>query len=164
MEPWTVIKKALPQCGSDASSCPGPYPTVAGPDFHVGCRLGKELFALYFATADAHTVMGCHQKSFIILVVWRWHQLLSRSLPNSRLSQVSRRLGRELFTLPSYLLIKSSRIRFLTLMGIIPYYARAGYFSVLCPCSVLGCLGKEMILYCTDHRSGEALHALVYGP
>ena len=41
------------------------------------------------------------QKMLIVLVVWWWHQLLSDSLPNGTLSRVSRRLGRELFTLPS---------------------------------------------------------------
>ena len=46
--------------------------------------------------------MDCSQKSFIILVVWRRHQLLSRSLPNGSLSRVSHRLWREPFTLPSY--------------------------------------------------------------
>ena len=49
-----------------------------------------------------HGAMSCDQESFIILVVWQWHQLLSRSLPNGCLSWVSRRLGRELFTLPLY--------------------------------------------------------------
>ena len=28
------------------SSCPGPYPTAACPEFHLGCRLGRELFTL----------------------------------------------------------------------------------------------------------------------
>ena len=37
----------------------------------------------------------------IILLVWWWHQLLSGSLPNGRLSRVSRRLGRKILTLPS---------------------------------------------------------------
>ena len=46
MEPWTAIKKGLPQCGGDTSSCPGPYPTAACPEFHIGCRLGRELFTL----------------------------------------------------------------------------------------------------------------------
>ena len=48
--------------------------------------------------------MGCNQKSFTILVVWRWRQPMSGSLPNGRLSRVSRRLDQELFSLPSYLL------------------------------------------------------------
>ena len=26
MEPWTAIKKTLPQCDSETNSCPGPYP------------------------------------------------------------------------------------------------------------------------------------------
>ena len=47
--------------------------------------------------------MGCDQNSFIILIVWQWHQLLSRSLPNGHLSQISCRLGWELFTLPLYI-------------------------------------------------------------
>ena len=34
--------------------------------------------------------MGCDQESFTL--VWRWHQLLSGSLPNGRVSRVSRRL------------------------------------------------------------------------
>ena len=27
-------------------SCPGPYPTVVYPEFHIGCRLDQELFIL----------------------------------------------------------------------------------------------------------------------
>ena len=50
--------------------------------------------------------MGCAKKAFIILVVWRWHQLLSDSLPNGRLSCVSGRLGRKLFRPPSYILLR----------------------------------------------------------
>ena len=52
---------------------------------------------------DAHGAIGCVQKNFIMLTVWRWHQLLFGSLPYVRLSRVSRRLGWELFTLPSYI-------------------------------------------------------------
>ena len=47
--------------------------------------------------------MGCEQKSFIILVVWRWHQLLFYSLSKGCLSWVACRRGRELFRSPSYL-------------------------------------------------------------
>ena len=38
MEPWTATKKVLSysQCGGDTSSSPGPYPTAACPEFHVG--------------------------------------------------------------------------------------------------------------------------------
>ena len=31
------IKKALPPCGGDTSFCPGPYPTAACPQCHIGC-------------------------------------------------------------------------------------------------------------------------------
>ena len=41
MEPWAVTKKGLHKCGSDTSSCPGPYPTAACPKFQVGYRLGQ---------------------------------------------------------------------------------------------------------------------------
>ena len=34
------------QCGGDTSSCPGPYPTTACAEFHIGSRLGRELFTL----------------------------------------------------------------------------------------------------------------------
>ena len=44
MEPWDATKKAFQQCVGDTSSCPGHYPTAAFPEFHVGCRLGRELF------------------------------------------------------------------------------------------------------------------------
>ena len=44
--------------------------------------------------------MGCDQES--LTRVWRWHQLLFGSLPNGRLSWVSRRLGWEMFPFPSY--------------------------------------------------------------
>jgi len=46
MAPWTVIKKALRQCGSDTSSCRSLYPTATYPEFKIGCRLGWELFTL----------------------------------------------------------------------------------------------------------------------
>jgi hypothetical protein len=70
MDPWAAIKKASQECGGDNSSCPGPYSTAACPEFHIGYRLGRELFTLPYATPDAHGAMGCDQKSFIILV-WR---------------------------------------------------------------------------------------------
>ena len=60
------------------------------------------IFKCPHAAVDDHEATDCDQKSFIILVGWRRHQLLSHSLPNSRLSRVSQRLGLELFTLPSY--------------------------------------------------------------
>ena len=77
---------------------------VPCPEFHIGSRLAWELFTLPYAAANVYGAMGCDQKNFIILVVWRWHQLLSKSLPNCCLSWVSCRLGQELFTLPLYLL------------------------------------------------------------
>ena len=46
MEPWTTIKKALPQCGGDTNSCPDPYPMVACPQCHISCWLDQELFTL----------------------------------------------------------------------------------------------------------------------
>ena len=51
---------------------------------------------------DAHGAMDCNQKSFIILEVWQWCQLLFNSLSKGRLSRVSRKLGRKLFGPPSY--------------------------------------------------------------
>ena len=54
--------------------------------------------------ADVHGAMGSDQKCFIILLVWQWHWLVSGSLSNDRLSRVSRRVGRELFILLSYIL------------------------------------------------------------
>ena len=41
-----------------------------------------------YAAADAHEAMGCGQKSFIIFVMWRWHQLLFDSLSKGRSSRV----------------------------------------------------------------------------
>ena len=104
MEPWAATKKDLHQCGGDTSSCLGPYPMAACPEFYIGCRLGREIFTLPLCCHRCpRRIMGCDYKSFVILVVWRWHQLLSGTLPNGRLSRVSRRIGRELFTLPSYI-------------------------------------------------------------
>ena len=45
LTPWIhglrpATKKALHLCVDDTSSCSDPYPTVACPEFHVGCRLG----------------------------------------------------------------------------------------------------------------------------
>ena len=36
IDPRTVTKEALHQCGNDFSSCPGPYPTPTCPEIHVG--------------------------------------------------------------------------------------------------------------------------------
>ena len=41
MAPWTAIKKPLPQCGGDTSSCPNPYPMGACPEFHIGCKMSQ---------------------------------------------------------------------------------------------------------------------------
>ena len=46
MLPWAATKKDLHWCGGDTSSCLGPYTMAACPEFHVGCRLGQELFTL----------------------------------------------------------------------------------------------------------------------
>ena len=46
MEPWTVVKKALPKCGGDTSYSLGPNPMAACPEFYIGCRIGRELFPL----------------------------------------------------------------------------------------------------------------------
>ena len=46
MAPWAANKKPFHYCGGDTSSCPGPYPTTLCPEFHVNCRLGRELFTL----------------------------------------------------------------------------------------------------------------------
>ena len=62
----------------------------------------SEIFPMFFKSCpNVHGAMGCDQKSCIILLVWRWHQLLSEFQHNGRFSRVSRRLGREIFTLPS---------------------------------------------------------------
>ena len=109
---WQVLGLAYNQCetrdkqplGSDLdrSSCHchasvklfwsqpiAPWKTAACHEFLVSCRLGWELSTCLYASTDAHGVMGCDEESFIILIVWQWHQLLSGSLPNGRLSQVS---------------------------------------------------------------------------
>ena len=39
-------RKLHQEYGSDISPCPGFYPTAACPEFHIGCRLGREIFAL----------------------------------------------------------------------------------------------------------------------
>ena len=36
MDSWAAIKKVSQECGGDTSFCPGPYPTAACPEFHVG--------------------------------------------------------------------------------------------------------------------------------
>ena len=46
LDPWAAIKKASQECRGDTSSCPGPYPTAPCSEFHIGCRLGRELFTL----------------------------------------------------------------------------------------------------------------------
>jgi hypothetical protein len=77
---------------------------VACHEFSVCCRLGQEHFTLRVC---CHWFPWSHglrlKKAFIMLIVLWWHQFLSDSLPIGRLSQVSRRLGQELFTLLSYI-------------------------------------------------------------
>jgi hypothetical protein len=46
IEPWNVMKKALPQCGGDTSSCSDPYPMAACPQCLISCWLDRELFTL----------------------------------------------------------------------------------------------------------------------
>ena len=46
--------------------------------------------SIWVCCRSVHWSIGCDQESFTL--VWRWHKLLSRSLPNSRLSRVSHRL------------------------------------------------------------------------
>ena len=60
MEPWPATKKALHQCEGDTSSCPGPYPTAACPEFHISCSLGREFSPCLYAAAVAHGAMGCY--------------------------------------------------------------------------------------------------------
>jgi len=36
MEPWAATNKALSYCDGDTSPCPGPYPTAAYSEFHIG--------------------------------------------------------------------------------------------------------------------------------
>ena len=36
----------MAQCGGDISSWLGPYPIAACPEFHISCRLGRELFTM----------------------------------------------------------------------------------------------------------------------
>ena len=67
--------------------------------FQVICRLGRELFTLPVCCRRCPWSHGLWPKK-LILIVWWWHQLLSDFLPNGRLSLVSHRLVRELFTLP----------------------------------------------------------------
>ena len=40
MDQWAATKKVLHQCGGDISSCPGPYPSAACPEFHLLQLLG----------------------------------------------------------------------------------------------------------------------------
>ena len=42
MDPWDVSKKALHQCSGNTSSCLGPYPLAACPEFHVGYKHSRD--------------------------------------------------------------------------------------------------------------------------
>ena len=64
------------------------------------CRLDQELFTLPVCYRRCPWSHGLWTKKIYHKIVWRWHQLLSRSLPNGHLFRVSCGLGRELFTLP----------------------------------------------------------------
>ena len=103
LSPWIrgLQPKKFHHTRSDTISCLSPYQTIPCPKFHIGCRLGWELFTLPYAAIDAHGVMGCDQKkNIIILVVWQWHQLPTQ---RTLVSWVSCRRGMELFTLPLYI-------------------------------------------------------------
>jgi hypothetical protein len=65
MDPWAATKNASKECGGDIS-CPGPYPTAACPEFHISCRLGRELFTLPLAAVEAHGVMSCIKLQIIL--------------------------------------------------------------------------------------------------
>ena len=86
----------------DTSSCPGPYPTAACPKFHVGCRPGRELFTLPICCHQCPWSHGLQPKKFYHTLSVTVTPAPVGSLPNGRLFRVSRRLGRELFTFPSY--------------------------------------------------------------
>ena len=73
-------------CDSDTSSCLGLYLMGTCSKFHIGFRLDRELLPCPCMLPVVHGAMGYDEESFII--VWWWHQLLSRSLPNGRLSRV----------------------------------------------------------------------------
>ena len=99
-------------------SCSGPYPMTACPKFHVGCRLGQELFAPVewrpeqdlvlvllphyckydYATADVVRAMGCGHKSFTL--VWQCTISCSGPYPMAACPEfhVGCRLGQDLFT------------------------------------------------------------------
>ena len=101
MDPLAATKKGLHKYGGDTSSCPGPYPMAACPEFHLGCRLGrysiptnKQYKILIITTI---TLPICCPVS---MEPWAVTKSLSRFLPNGHLSRVSCRLGQELFTLP----------------------------------------------------------------
>ena len=64
--------------------------------------------------------MGWDQKSFIILVVWRWHQLLSDSLSKCRLSRVSRSIREDFY--PNQLFRKTKQGKNFSIEGTGVYY------------------------------------------
>ena len=83
--------------------------------------------------------MGCDQESFIILILWGWHQLLSGSLPNGCMSWVSHRLGQEFFTLPLYTELKFficyQMLKFLISSNCISWqlYDGHGHYQLIAP-------------------------------
>ena len=63
MEPWARTKKAL-QYSGDTSSCLGPYLTAACLEFHIGCRLGRELLPWPYAAPRCPCSHGLWPKKF----------------------------------------------------------------------------------------------------
>ena len=71
MAPWTsaaTCECALYLCGSDTSSWLGSYATAACPEFHVGCRLGRELFTLPLAADHVHGAIRLRPRKLYISV------------------------------------------------------------------------------------------------
>jgi hypothetical protein len=62
MDPWASIKKASQECADDTSSCPGPYPTAACPEFHIGYRLDREVFTLSVSCPRCQWSYGLRSK------------------------------------------------------------------------------------------------------
>ena len=80
LEPWTVTTKALHWCGSDNSSCLGPYPMVAFLEFHVSCRLGWEFFTLPTYLPQTKSMLSrclvVNDISSLQLTLWNYTQMM----------------------------------------------------------------------------------------
>ena len=99
---------------------------------------------------SVHGPVGYDQESFTLM--WRWYQLLSGSIPNGRLSWVSRRLFWKLFKLSTYFQLGQISICILPCV----FFPSSSGYSLKCHPMGLG-----LMILCLTREAGFLIHKLV---